>query len=95
MMTFDAPSVITEHLGSLVPILLELTVVSSSNTMNVRISALRCLGVLTTLKYTKLHPFKPNILRSLKDVLDDPKRLVRKEAVDCRNRWFVLSAPAE
>lgn len=51
----------------------------------VRIAALRYLAVLPkVVRYDVLHPHKPNVLRELVKVLDDPKRSVRKEAVDAR-----------
>jgi DNA repair/transcription protein MET18/MMS19 len=47
--------------------------------------ALRYLGILpNTLRYDVLHPHKPKVIRELGKVLDDPKRSVRKEAVDAR-----------
>ena len=51
----------------------------------VRTSALRYLGILPSIvRYDVLHPYKPIVLRELADVLDDPKRAVRREAVDAR-----------
>ena len=51
----------------------------------VRISALKYLALLPGLvRYDILHPCKPIVLRELANVLDDPKRPVRKEAVDAR-----------
>jgi DNA repair/transcription protein MET18/MMS19 len=35
-------------------------------------------------RYDVLHPYKSTVIRELSKVLDDPKRLVRKEAVDAR-----------
>ena len=51
----------------------------------VRVAALRYLAVLPSLvKYDVLHPQKPTVLRELAKALDDPKRAVRKEAVEAR-----------
>lgn len=51
----------------------------------VRIAALRYLAVLPSLvKYDVLHPQKATVLRELAKALDDPKRAVRKEAVEAR-----------
>lgn len=36
------------------------------------------------MRYDVLHPCKPTVLRELAKVLDDPKRSVRKEAVEAR-----------
>lgn len=51
----------------------------------VRIAALKFLSVLPqVVRYDVLHPQKAHVLRELSKVLDDPKRSVRKEAVDAR-----------
>lgn len=43
------------------------------------------LAVLpTVVRYDVLHPYKLTVLRELAKALDDPKRAVRKEAVDAR-----------
>ena len=56
-----------------------------------RIGALKYLAVLPKIvRYDVLHPQKATVLRELAKVLDDPKRAVRKEAVDAR---FVQSIP--
>lgn len=50
-----------------------------------RIGALRYLGILPTIvRYDVLHPSKAIVIRELAKVLDDPKKSVRKEAVDTR-----------
>lgn len=50
-----------------------------------RISALRFLAVLpSVMRYDVLHPQKVVVLRELAKVLDDPKKAVRKEAVEAR-----------
>lgn len=53
--------------------------------------ALRCLGILPqVVRYDILHPYKTQVIRVLGDCLDDPKRDVRKEAVDARSiRLFI------
>ena len=51
----------------------------------VRIAALRLLAILPKIvRYDVLHPHKAAVVRELVAVLDDPKRSVRKEAVDAR-----------
>ena len=48
--------------------------------------ALKYLAILPKIvRYDILHPQKATVLRELAKVLDDPKRLVRKEAVDARS----------
>lgn len=51
----------------------------------VRVAALRYLANLPdVVRYDVLHPQKPTVLRELAKALDDPKRSVRKEAVEAR-----------
>lgn len=53
-----------------------------------RVSALRCLGVLpNAVPYDVLHPHRSAVIRELGKVLDDPKREVRRVAVDTRTVW--------
>ncbi|KAG9304984.1 hypothetical protein G9A89_007387 [Geosiphon pyriformis] len=94
MIAQDAPQIISEYITTLVPLLLSLTQMTETNTMRVRIAALRCLGILTeTVRFDVLYSFKNDITRELSKVLDDKKRLVRREAVDCRNKWFLFTGP--
>ena len=52
-------------------------------------AALKFLSVLPqVVRYDVLHPQKPFVLRQLSKALDDPKRVVRKEAVDARYVFF-------
>lgn len=37
-----------------------------------------------TTQYDKVHPYKVNVIRELQKALDDPKRAVRREAVEAR-----------
>lgn len=60
----------------------------------VRITALLCLKQYTVnYPIYKLLPFKQEVTHQLIDALDDPKRLVRKEAVASRSSWILLDAP--
>lgn len=57
-----------------------------------RLKALKYLGILPGfLRYDVLHPYKSTVVRQLGFVLDDPKRAVRKEAVD--TRYDFLDSP--
>lgn len=59
----------------------------------VRTAALRYLAVMPSLvKYDVLHPQKATVLRELAKALDDPKRAVRKEAVEARWVCFLISS---
>ncbi|XP_037079500.1 MMS19 nucleotide excision repair protein homolog [Pollicipes pollicipes] len=61
--------------------------------LETRAGALRCLGALARLKPHVLLPLKPQVLRELAACLDDKKRIVRQQAVEARNLWFLLGAP--
>ncbi|KAI5804937.1 RNAPII transcription regulator C-terminal-domain-containing protein [Geopyxis carbonaria] len=68
----------------------------SSNPPRVRISALRCLKSFPgALRGELLLPYKRQVMKKLLLVLDDPKRVVRKEGVDCRSKWFAMDEPEE
>ncbi|BFZ62177.1 hypothetical protein YB2330_003259 [Saitoella coloradoensis] len=87
----DASQTVSEHLSTLVPLLMESAMVSEVNTMRVRIAALRCLSVFpSSFRREMLQPFKIEVIRRLGRVLEDPKRVVRKEAVDCRHKWYSM-----
>ncbi|PCH36357.1 ARM repeat-containing protein [Wolfiporia cocos MD-104 SS10] len=82
-------SVLAEHASSLVSTMLRNSMVNDMPSVRVRIAALRFLAILpNTMRYDVLHPQKATVLRELAKVLDDPKRAVRKEAVEARTNWF-------
>ncbi|KAI9761955.1 MAG: hypothetical protein M4579_000738 [Chaenotheca gracillima] len=62
----------------------------------VRLAALRCLQIFpAAFRHELLLPYKTQVSRILLDVLDDPKRHIRKEAVDCRSAWLRMDEPEE
>ena len=62
----------------------------------VRANALRCLKVFPgRVKQSNLLPVKSAVTRGMMKVLDDPKREVRKEAVDTRTAWLNMDEPNE
>ncbi|KXN65752.1 ARM repeat-containing protein [Conidiobolus coronatus NRRL 28638] len=78
------------------PLIGQLLILSNFNTcknMRVRMSALKSLHQIS-LSFPKenLEKHQDIVLKSLKVCLDDPKRLVRKLVVDCRNRWYMVLA---
>lgn len=87
-LTQSAPDIISKHTDSLIPQLLKLC--KNPKSMKIRINALRCIGVLTLLPGPLIMPYKNQVIRALEDILDDKKRLVRKEAVIARGEWFLL-----
>lgn len=81
----DAQNTVVQHLGSFIHALLRLTRHPSSN---VRLLALDCLSSLSTKgQRDTLSPFQPSVVKELSVALDDKKRIVRKSAVDCREKW--------
>ncbi|KAF8982331.1 hypothetical protein BGZ46_001445 [Entomortierella lignicola] len=93
VITKDAPGLMVDHLSTLTPLLISLTnTEDTANTMKVRIAALKCLGAQPkALPFTALRPYKTRVLKELEKSLDDRKRLVRREAVECRSQWFTLN----
>ena len=82
------------HVGSLISRLLQCVASPMINPVNVRQNALRCLrGFPGRVKDSTLLPYKSIVTRGLLNVLDDPKRQVRKEAVECRAIWFNMDEP--
>jgi DNA repair/transcription protein MET18/MMS19 len=92
IMVMESPEIASSQLPTMIPILLNQIELTPSNPVNVRIASLHCLAILPThLPFTSIDPFKKQVIRSLAKVLDDPKRAVRKEAVDCRHAWYTSS----
>lgn len=54
-----------------------------------RNAALRCLAIFPdVVRYDVLQSVKSMVIRELAKALDDPKRSVRRQAVDTRARWY-------
>ncbi|KAI8825244.1 Dos2-interacting transcription regulator of RNA-Pol-II-domain-containing protein [Fimicolochytrium jonesii] len=90
----DDGGVVAPQISSIVAALLKIGTaagVEEGDTMAVRVTALKILGELPKkFDYALLFPHKPEVLRRLNVALDDPKRVVRREAASTRNRWFLL-----
>ncbi|KAI0258930.1 ARM repeat-containing protein [Gloeopeniophorella convolvens] len=85
-------NVVAEHAASLTGVMLRNSAAAEMPDIRVRVSALKYLAVLPKIvRYDVLHPQKATVLRELTKALDDPKRAVRKEAVDARTSWFTYS----
>ncbi|KIP04531.1 hypothetical protein PHLGIDRAFT_191607 [Phlebiopsis gigantea 11061_1 CR5-6] len=88
----SSSNIVSEHASSLVATMLKNCMVREMPSVRVRVIALRYLAVLPSLvKYDVLHPQKAMVLRELAKTLDDPKRSVRKEAVEARTNWYKYS----
>lgn len=63
---------------------------ADSLAQQVRSAALRCLSMFPdVVRHNTLHSQKNAVLRDLGKALDDPLRSVRREAVECRAKWWV------
>ncbi|CAE6417929.1 unnamed protein product [Rhizoctonia solani] len=79
---------LAEHVGSLIKAALSNSQFSEETSPSVQICALQLLEILpSALRYDILHPYKNEVTRKLGSALDDRRRAVRKEAVDCRSVW--------
>ena len=87
--SLENPAVLKNYVTSLIPRLLSLA--KAPESMNLRIQAISCLQILSGLSVHYVYPYQKNVISSLKNCLDDKKRLVRREAYKCRNQWYLLS----
>ncbi|GAA6016857.1 hypothetical protein JCM11491_001829 [Sporobolomyces phaffii] len=61
----------------------------SPGAIKLRISCLRFLALLPAqIPYLVLHPHKATVLKQLGVAVDDPKKDVRRAAVECRSAWY-------
>ncbi|KAK9454188.1 Dos2-interacting transcription regulator of RNA-Pol-II-domain-containing protein [Dipodascopsis uninucleata] len=89
----DASNLMSEHISTIIPRLLDSTTDTSYNTPKVRIAALNSLSLLPSgIPVQILEPHRSEVIRKLGRTLDDPKRDVRKAAVDCRQAYFAMEA---
>lgn len=59
--------------------------------MSVRMTCLQCLTILSTYPTYIVEPRRVGVIRVVKPALDDKKRFVRKDAVQCINAWYMLA----
>ena len=90
----ENPKVVEGHIGSLVSRLVKSAISSQVNTASVRHNALTCLRTFPgNVKDSTLLPYRNSVTGGLWKILDDPKRHVRKEAVECRAVWSNMDEP--
>ena len=90
----ENPQAVEAHIGSLVSRLLKCVTFPEIKSANVRHNSLGCLQMFPgRIKDSTLLPYKNQVTKGLLNVLDDPKRHVRKEAVECRAAWFKMDEP--
>ncbi|KAI8092187.1 Dos2-interacting transcription regulator of RNA-Pol-II-domain-containing protein [Gilbertella persicaria] len=89
----EASDVIAPQIRTILPSLLALLGPDLQNSIRVRVAALACLAKFPMfVAKDALLPHVQFVIRQLKTPLDDKKRVVRKEAVDCRSKWFTITA---
>ncbi|XP_065655736.1 MMS19 nucleotide excision repair protein homolog isoform X1 [Hydra vulgaris] len=81
-------TIASDYVASLTPRLISL---SSHNSMEIRICAIKCLGKISMYPTQLIYSMKDEIINGLKPRRDDKKRLVRKEVARCINLWHLLS----
>ncbi|SCU94250.1 LAFA_0F20736g1_1 [Lachancea sp. 'fantastica'] len=87
----QAPQLVTEHVHSLIPLMLDLATPAKRNTYMVRLTAIEILLSFTEhIPLNYLLPFKDDVLIGLAVALDDRKRKVRKVCIDARQAYFEL-----
>ncbi|GER52104.1 MMS19 nucleotide excision repair protein-like protein [Striga asiatica] len=74
-----------ENAPNIVDRLIEL--VTYPHMMAVRETAIQCLVAVSQLPHTRIYPLRTKVLQATAKALDDPKRIVRMEAVRCRHAW--------
>ncbi|PNF31558.1 hypothetical protein B7P43_G00763 [Cryptotermes secundus] len=86
-------SVLEGHIQTFLPRFLKLTRFQDS--LKVRIAALQCALQMCNYPTHLLLPYKQQTVHELGSCLDDPKRLVRQQAVSTRSRWYLIGASGE
>ncbi|KAL9559611.1 hypothetical protein PS6_000706 [Mucor atramentarius] len=87
----EAADVVAPQIRSILPPLLAL-LEDNHSSIRVRVAALTCLAQFPAfIAKDALAPHVNYVIRQLKTPLDDKKRIVRKEAVDCRSKWYTVS----
>lgn len=82
---------ITEHVQTLSRSLLKLVSSNKYNNVSVKVLSLKLLGTLThVIPLNYILPFKEDIIDGLLPVLDDKKRIVRKQCVNTRHAYFEI-----
>eukprot|EP00818_Percolomonas_sp_WS_P000287 CAMPEP_0117436620 /NCGR_PEP_ID=MMETSP0759-20121206/1101_1 /TAXON_ID=63605 /ORGANISM="Percolomonas cosmopolitus, Strain WS" /LENGTH=1002 /DNA_ID=CAMNT_0005228225 /DNA_START=22 /DNA_END=3030 /DNA_ORIENTATION=- len=85
----EADDYCQDRLGEIIPRLIQLS--TKRDRMKIRCDALKCLQELVEYEFSKVYPHQEEVIRGLRGALDDHKRVVRREAVIARNRWFTIN----
>eukprot|EP00116_Pleurobrachia_bachei_P007659 sb/3467921/ len=85
----SVPSAATMHLDTLIPQLL--TVSKDSPTVEVRVEGLKTLeSVCSEVHFTHVHLHRARVVRGVREVLADRKRVVRSAASRTLDKWIML-----
>ncbi|KAG8380020.1 hypothetical protein BUALT_Bualt07G0150100 [Buddleja alternifolia] len=79
-----------EHTPSIINQLIQLT--TYSHVTAIRETSIQCLVAMSELPHTRIYPFRIKVLQATSKALDDPKRIVRQEAVRCRQAWASIAS---
>ncbi|OAD79724.1 hypothetical protein PHYBLDRAFT_179221 [Phycomyces blakesleeanus NRRL 1555(-)] len=89
----EAPDVVGPHTRAIIAALLDLLNSQEPNPLPVRVAALKCLAQFPAgLTNDLLAPHVSYVTKQLGQSVGDKKRMVRKEAVDCRAKWYAIMA---
>jgi DNA repair/transcription protein MET18/MMS19 len=87
----EATDIMAKHIITLLPAFTPL-IGPDEKSMKVRISALKCIDLISTkISRDVVLPYVKDTLKVIAIPLDDKKRLVRKQAVECRENWYLIS----
>ncbi|TIA93584.1 hypothetical protein E3P99_00068 [Wallemia hederae] len=80
---------VQQHMSSLISTLLAFATDATKTSPRLRVSALKLLSIFpTVIRKDILEQYKMQTVRQLIVALDDPVKMVRKEAVDAREYWW-------
>ncbi|KAI8092106.1 Dos2-interacting transcription regulator of RNA-Pol-II-domain-containing protein [Thamnidium elegans] len=86
----EVTNVMAQHISTLLPAFI-LLIGPQEGSMKVRILALKCIElVCKNISRDIVLPHVRDTLKAIAVPLDDKKRLVRKQAVECRETWYLI-----
>ncbi|CAL9135103.1 unnamed protein product [Musa textilis] len=89
LMDDNGKAIVLENVHTIISLLIKL--ISYPHLMIVRETAIQCLVAISVLPYARIYPYRPQVFRAVSTALDDRKRVVRQEAVRCRQAWASIA----
>ncbi|XP_073108980.1 MMS19 nucleotide excision repair protein homolog [Elaeis guineensis] len=89
LMDDNGKEAIIENINTVISDLIRL--IFYPHMMLVRETAIQCLVAMSALPHARIYPMRPQVLRAVSKALDDRKRVVRQEAVRCRQAWVSMA----